>query len=132
MADFVMKCPYCGMEMAVNNDWIGMEAECPGCKKKLKISAPLQKPTPILKPQSSSQPAGFHQGRSRIAYLILGIFLGSIGIHDFYAGYNSRGLTKLLITLLSCGFLGVISYIWAIIDVATVTVDANGVPMDWQ
>lgn len=66
--------------------------------------------------------------KSRIAYILLGIFLGGLGIHNFYAGYTGKAVAQLLITVLSGGFLGLITAIWAIIDICVVTKDANGVP----
>lgn len=39
------------------------------------------------------------QGKSRIAAGLLGIFLGSLGIHRFYLGYTAIGLTQLLVTV---------------------------------
>lgn len=65
--------------------------------------------------------------KSRLAYILLGVFLGSLGIHNFYAGYTGKAVAQLLITVLSGSILGLISYIWAIIDVCTVTRDAQGV-----
>lgn len=67
--------------------------------------------------------------KSRLAYILLAVFLGEFGIHNFYAGYNSKGLVQLLITALSCGALSIVSWIWAIVDLITVTTDANGIPM---
>src|SRR5262245_33723833 len=37
--------------------------------------------------------------KNRGVYIILGLFLGCLGIHNFYAGYNGRGATQLLISL---------------------------------
>lgn len=68
--------------------------------------------------------------KSRIAYIILGIFLGTLGIHNFYAGYTGKAIAQLLISVLTLGYLGFISWIWAIIDVCTVVKDANGVPFE--
>lgn len=65
---------------------------------------------------------------SRIVYIVLAIFLGSLGIHNFYAGYTGKAVAQLLITVLSCGFLSLISWIWAIIDIVTVTSSADGRP----
>ncbi len=50
--------------------------------------------------------------KSRIAYVLLGLFLGNLGIHNFYAGYTNKGIIQLLLTLVSwhsnhpiaCGF----------------------------
>ena len=33
MAEVITKCPHCNEELQVQNEWIGMEAECPNCKK---------------------------------------------------------------------------------------------------
>ena len=35
---------------------------------------------------------------------ILGIILGSLGIHKFILGYNVEGIIMLLVSLLTCGF----------------------------
>ena len=35
---------------------------------------------------------------------LLGIFLGSLGIHKFYLGYKNEALIMLLVSLLTCGF----------------------------
>ncbi len=50
---------------------------------------------------------------------LLGIFLGSLGIHKFYLGYRTPGLIMLLVTVLTCGFggavMGLIGFIEGII-----------------
>ncbi len=66
--------------------------------------------------------------KSRLAYILLAVLLGSLGIHNFYAGYTGKGIAQLLITLVSLGALSIVSWIWAIVEVCTVTQDANGVP----
>ncbi|MBR3694783.1 MAG: NINE protein [Akkermansia sp.] len=66
--------------------------------------------------------------KSRLAYIILAIFFGTWGVHNFYAGYNGKGLTQLLMTLLSCCILAPIVLIWCIIDICTVNQDAKGTP----
>jgi len=63
--------------------------------------------------------------KSRIAFVMLGIFLGSLGIHNFYAGYMWRGAIQLTITLVTLGYAAVISWIWAIVEVCTVDRDAK-------
>ncbi len=65
--------------------------------------------------------------KSRLAYILLAVFLGSFGIHNFYAGYKSKAIAQLLISILSLGILSPISWIWAIVEVCTVTKDADGV-----
>ena len=38
----------------------------------------------------------------KIAAGICGILLGSLGVHKFILGYNSEGITMLLVSLLTC------------------------------
>lgn len=64
--------------------------------------------------------------KDRAAYILLAVLLG-FGVHNFYAGYKSRGLTQLLCTFLSCGFLWFPMWVWAIVEACTVEVDAAGV-----
>ena len=66
--------------------------------------------------------------RNRTAYVLLGILLGPLGIHSFYAGYNKRGLVQLLCTVLTLGLASFMIWIWAVIDVCTISQDAKGVP----
>ena len=39
-------------------------------------------------------------GKSRAAYIIFGLFFGGMGIHDFYAGYVGKGLTKIIVSFI--------------------------------
>ena len=66
--------------------------------------------------------------KSRTAYVLLGIFLGMLGIHNFYAGYGGKGVAQLLLTILT-GWLIVpllAVWIWVIVEICTVSVDAQG------
>ena len=65
--------------------------------------------------------------RNRLTYILLGVLLGPFGIHNFYAGYIQRAVVQLLLTVLSCFFGGVISWIWAIVEVCTVKQDDDGI-----
>jgi TM2 domain-containing membrane protein YozV len=69
-----------------------------------------------------------HPQKSRTTYIVLGIFLGALGIHNFYAGYTSRAVGQLCLTVLTLTYLGVISWIWAIVEVCVVDKDSAGVP----
>ena len=65
--------------------------------------------------------------KSRTVYILLAIFLGAYGVHNFYAGDKKAGLIKLLVSLLTC-FIGAIPmFIWAIVDAINVKQDAQGV-----
>jgi TM2 domain-containing membrane protein YozV len=68
--------------------------------------------------------------KSRTAYIVLGIFLGMLGIHNFYAGYTGKAVGQLCLTILTLGYLGVIAWIWAIVEVCVVTQDGQGIPFN--
>lgn len=54
--------------------------------------------------------------KSKIIAGLLAIFLGSLGIHNFYLGKTSLAVTQLLITVLSLFFLSWAVAIWALIE----------------
>lgn len=62
--------------------------------------------------------------KSRMVYILLAIFLGSLGIHNFYAGYIKKAVIQLILTLLV--ITSPITFIWWIIDIITVTKDSDG------
>ncbi len=83
---------------------------------------------PVPPPSLNAAPQGYNAAaKDRVAYVLLAVFLGNIGIHNFYAGYTSRAVTQLLICLLTCGIGGIATWIWAIIEAITVEQDAAGV-----
>lgn len=74
------------------------------------------------------------QGKSKLAAGILGILLGSFGVHNFYLGNTGKGVAQLLITLLTCGAGSIISGIWGLVEgiqilTGSINTDANGVPL---
>ena len=68
--------------------------------------------------------------KSRTVYIILAVLLGTLGIHNFYAGFTKKGIIQLVLTLL-VGWLGValLIWLWAIYEACTVKADSNGVAM---
>lgn len=77
---------------------------------------------------------------SRLVYIVLAIFLGWLGIHNFVAGLTGRGWTQLIISiagivLAPCTFgistLAVFAtFVWSIIDIVTIKTDARGIAMN--
>jgi TM2 domain-containing membrane protein YozV len=66
--------------------------------------------------------------KNRTAFLVLGLLLGAFGAHSFYAGSTKKGLVQLAITVLTLGMAGVMVWIWAVIDICTITTDHDGIP----
>ena len=56
------------------------------------------------------------------------MLLGAFGAHSFYAGSTKKGLLQLGITVLTLGMAGVMVWIWAVIDICTISTDNDGIP----
>ena len=62
--------------------------------------------------------------------VLLGLFLGAWGVHNFYLGNTSRGVIQIVVTILTCGFGGLWGFIEGIMILAgSINTDANGVPL---
>lgn len=74
-------------------------------------------------------------GKSKIAAGLLAIFLGQLGIHNFYLGYTKKAVIQLLVTiLLSWTFVAPTAiWIWAIVEAVQIfqgkITDANGMAL---
>ncbi|WP_251152647.1 TM2 domain-containing protein [Cellulosimicrobium sp. Marseille-Q4280] len=80
-------------------------------------------------PGQPGQPYGYPGGydpnldpnaKSRLAAGLLGIFLGSLGIHRFYLGYTGIGLTMLLVSVIGAlptfGLAPVAVSVWGLVE----------------
>ena len=72
--------------------------------------------------------------KSKIAAGLLGIFLGSLGVHNFYLGYTGKAVAQLLISILSCGILSAVSGLWGLIEgililTGEISTDADGITL---
>ncbi len=83
--------------------------------------------------------------KSRLTFIVLGVFLGNFGVHNFYAGYTGRAVAQLLVTLMAqllttlrnrslilpvmAVWVPLITvWMWVIVEVCTVKNDAQGRP----
>ena len=59
-------------------------------------------------PHTPQQVIYVTQGKSRVSYILLALFFGGLGFHDFYAGYSGKGLLKIIVSILgvSLTFVG--------------------------
>src|ERR1051325_6032222 len=72
---------------------------------------------PVLNPTQPvyAQPLYGARRKSRTTYIVLGIFLGVFGIHNFYAGYVGRATSQLclaLFAIFTLGYLEIVLWIW--------------------
>ena len=58
----------------------------------------------------------YRSSRNKIAAGLLAIFLGALGVHNFYLGFKGKAVAQLLISILSFGLLAFVSGIWAFIE----------------
>ena len=131
-----MNCEYCGAAIPAG------AANCPSCGAAVTVQAP--QPTPVLQQAQpplpgyvapgQRPPQGIPGQKSRAAYVVLAIFLGSFGVHNFYAKRMTPGLIQLVvggvIGLLSCGLTAFPVWIWAIVECFTVKADGLGTPFE--
>lgn len=80
--------------------------------------------------------------KSKIAAVLLALFLGGLGVHNFYLGYTNRGIIQLVIYLVSIPlmFIGIgfftifIPGTWAFVEMilllaGNINTDGNGLPL---
>lgn len=98
---------------------------CKKCGKEVSEEATVCMHCGVAVPQKT--------GKQRIVYILLGVFLGSFGAHNFYAGYIGRAVTQLAIALLLLALylwgliIPIVAVsIWVIFEICTVQNDANG------
>lgn len=103
-----MFCKNCGQTIDDNATF------CDKCGAKVEAAAPVQ-PNPNAK--------------SKLVAGLLGIFLGGLGIHNFYLGYTGKAIAQILLSCIGVGAIwGLIEGI-LILCGSTITTDANGVPL---
>ncbi|WP_375426203.1 NINE protein [uncultured Friedmanniella sp.] len=102
-------------------------------------SAPYQ-PAVYLQPvdprQLAYQQSLYNAQKSRVAAGLLAIFLGTLGIHNFYLGRTGIAVTQLLITVLTLGLGSIVTSVWALIEGILIltrspsfATDAKGIPL---
>jgi TM2 domain-containing membrane protein YozV len=67
------------------------------------------------------------EAKNRMTFIVLGVLLGAVGAHNFYAGYRGKATAQLCISVFTLGLGSPMSWIWAVIDVSTVDRDSQGI-----
>lgn len=106
-----MYCPTCGAQ--IPND----QKFCPSCGTSLSqttATTSVAPDSPNINIMVNNAPNALPPQKSAEAAGLLCLFLGTLGIHDFYTGKISKGVVKIL---LDCTIVGILATaIWALID----------------
>lgn len=128
-----MKCLYC-------KSIVEEEINCPNCGAPLHrddySSANNENKTGSMADRVNSsgiKPLQLDNGgvavkKSRNVYILLALFSGLFGVHNFYAGYKVRGIVQLILTL--CLWWSVVvpllTVIWILIEISMVIKGVDG------
>jgi TM2 domain-containing membrane protein YozV len=66
-------------------------------------------------PPPTSQSGPIPGADKKLVAGILGILIGSLGVHKFYLGYSKEGIIQIAITVFTCGAGGILGLIEGII-----------------
>lgn len=101
-------CTKCG---AINDE---MAQYCTNCQ------APLSAASSGYQPMQSVHPGAMTDWKAqgadkKVLAGVLGILLGYLGVHKFILGYTTEGIIQIAISVVTCGFGGIIGIIEGII-----------------
>ena len=124
MDDIAAVCVKCGTAKGAGN------AFCPHCGQPTVPGAAVCTSCGIA--LQGAVTAG--EQKSKVVAGLLGIFLGSLGIHNFYLGYITKAVIQLVITVVTCGFGAIVSEIWGLIEgililCGNINTDGKGNPL---
>lgn len=115
------RCANCGVELAEGVSF------CPNCGNPVKVANTYQ-------PATTAIPG---DAKSKLAAGLLGIFLGGLGVHNFYLGYTGKAIAQLLlgtVGIVLCGVGPAVSSIWGLVEgimilIGNINKDGKGTPL---
>lgn len=121
----------CGVAKGQGNNY------CHNCGKPLAPDAAVCLNCGVANKQAPAPDA-----KSKLVAGLLGIFLGTFGVHNFYLGYTGKAITQLVLTIvgyiLCCVVVGVFLvigiWIWSLVEAimiltGKINVDGKGNPL---
>lgn len=123
-----MLCKYCGKESETE---ICEECKATHSEDTIEVEATKVESTSTDTNTSSTS-------KSKLVAGLLGIFLGALGIHNFYLGYTGKAIAQLLLTLVGwvlCGIGPIAASIWGLIEgifilTGNISTAADGSPLE--
>lgn len=132
--DDAVVCPNCGKTVERPSAQEQPKRFCTHCGKEVDPKAYIcvNCGCKIESSEIASVPAG--DRKSKLAGGLLGIFLGALGVHNFYLGYTGKAVGQLLLSVLSIGLLSWVSAIWGLIEgvmilAGNINTDGKGNPL---
>lgn len=110
-------CVKCGFE----ND--GQSESCADCESPNHLI--------VTRQQSESASIVIEKKKSRLGFILLGLFFGYIGIHNVYAGRKSEAYFQLFLGLFLSWtiIVPIMMYFWSLVEIFTIKEDGLGRPM---
>jgi len=92
-------CPNCGKQIEEESKF------CPDCGTNFESNTPATNPgTNVTQTTAPAQPQNVSP-KSRLAALLLGIFLGELGIHNLYLGKIAKGIIQMAMYIVGFGLI---------------------------
>ncbi len=107
VTDDAVMCVRCGVQKGTGANY------CPNCGQPTPVGSQVCMQCGVSLINGAY---GLRSPKSKVAAGLLGIFLGSFGVHNFYLGYTGKAVAQLVITVATCGIGAVVSSIWGFIE----------------
>ena len=123
-------CTNCGQQIEDG------QTQCMSCGNVIGTAQP-QTSNPNPNNGAPNQAPNGYQPKSKLVAGLLGIFIGSLGIHNFYLGYTGKAIAQLLLTCvgwIACGIGPAVASIWGLVEgimilTGSINKDGKGVPL---
>lgn len=121
-------CTNCGLGNGAGNNY------CPNCGSRTHPQAVICVNCGI----AFAQPVAATDQKSKLGAGLMALFLGALGIHNFYLGYTGKAVAQLVVSLIgglfTCGVASLAMGIWAFIEgimilSGSINKDAKGIPL---
>lgn len=117
---YIHSCPECGKQYSTQEKV--NRVKCPYCGAETNVS--YAEPGPSQWQQFGQQAtttvnsvfSDGQSGRSRGVAALLALFFGALGLHYFYIGKTNAGIIFLVVSIITCGFLGLVAQVVSIVQ----------------
>lgn len=137
MNDNAVVCVKCGCQRGVGANF------CPNCGQQVTPGAAVCLHCGVALTYGAAPNQGYGApampgAKSKMAAGLLGIFLGGLGVHNFYLGYTTKAVIQLVVSLvggiITLGLAALAMEIWGLVEgimilTGKINVDGKGMPL---